>query len=161
MTAHEKILLTTPIGPLVLEGGAKGVLRVYFERRKGLQVDRKPASYALIRAVRWLEAYFSDPSISPFPTRFVDLSWGTPFDRSVWMELMRIPPGQTASYAEIARRTGHPGAARAVGNANRKNSLLILIPCHRVIAADGSIGGYSCGINLKLSLLHHEGVFLR
>lgn len=161
MTANEKILLTTPIGPVVLEGGAKGVLRVYLEKGKVRGVGGKPSLPALTRASKWLEAYFSDPFISSFPTRFVDLSWGTPFERSVWIELMRIPPGQTAGYAEVARRTGHPGAARAVGNANRKNPLLILIPCHRVIAADGSIGGYSCGINLKLSLLRHEGIFLR
>jgi methylated-DNA-[protein]-cysteine S-methyltransferase len=83
---------------------------------------------------------------------------GTPFQQRVWRELRRLPPGQTVSYAELARRLGQPRAARAVGQALKRNPLPILIPCHRVLAARGQLGGYSSGLERKLWLLRHEGV---
>ena len=81
---------------------------------------------------------------------------GTPFQRRVWDELRRIPFGKTISYAELARRIGQPGAARAVGSANGSNPIGLIIPCHRVIAANGSIGGYGGGLDRKHWLLRHE-----
>ena len=83
---------------------------------------------------------------------------GTPFQHSVWKALAEIPWGQTRSYGDIARRVGRPGGAQAVGQANRKNPIPILIPCHRVIAADGTLGGYAYGLPLKQKLLELEGV---
>lgn len=82
------------------------------------------------------------------------------FTAKVWRELLRIPYGKTASYREIAERIKHPNAYRAVGTANGKNPLPIIIPCHRVISADGSIGGYSAGIEVKRKLLETEGIQL-
>jgi methylated-DNA-[protein]-cysteine S-methyltransferase len=81
---------------------------------------------------------------------------GTPFQRRVWDELCRIPFGETISYAELARRVGQPGAARAVGSANGRNRIGLIIPCHRVIAADGGLGGYGGGLDRKRWLLRHE-----
>ena len=81
---------------------------------------------------------------------------GTPFQRRVWDELRRIPFGETISYAELARRVGQPGAARAVGSANGRNPIGLIIPCHRVIAADGGLGGYGAGLDRKRWLLRHE-----
>lgn len=81
---------------------------------------------------------------------------GTPFQRAAWESLQRIPYGETRSYAWEAMQIGRPGACRAVGNANGKNPLPILIPCHRVIAADGTLGGYSSGIWRKEYLLALE-----
>ncbi len=89
------------------------------------------------------------------PVDFPDVS---PFTRMVWDELTRIPYGQTRSYSQIASRIGHPGAARAVGQANSKNPVPIVIPCHRVINSDGSLGGYSSGVALKRRLLDLEFV---
>jgi AraC family transcriptional regulator, regulatory protein of adaptative response / methylated-DNA-[protein]-cysteine methyltransferase len=89
----------------------------------------------------------------------VDLS-GTPFQRSVWNELRRIPAGQTRSYGEVARAIGKPTAFRAVAQACGANPLPVLIPCHRVIAADGGIGGYTGGLHIKKALLGAEGVEL-
>ena len=83
---------------------------------------------------------------------------GTPFQRSVWRALTEIPFGSVVSYADIARRIGQPGAARAVGQANGANPIPIVIPCHRVIAADGTIGGYSGGLAIKRLLLDLEHV---
>ena len=81
---------------------------------------------------------------------------GTHFRERVWTELRRIPYGSTISYVELARRIGHPGASRAVGGANGANPICIVIPCHRVIAADGSLGGYSAGLRRKERLLALE-----
>lgn len=81
---------------------------------------------------------------------------GTPFRRRVWEELRRIPFGETISYIELARRIGNPKASRAVGGANCANPVCIIIPCHRVIAADGSLGGYSAGLGRKEKLLALE-----
>lgn len=85
---------------------------------------------------------------------------GTEFQRSVWKELRRIPLGATRSYADIAKAIGKPKATRAVANACGANPLPVLVPCHRVIAKDGSIGGYTGGLRIKRALLDAEGVEL-
>ena len=84
---------------------------------------------------------------------------GTPFQRRVWQALLNIPYGETITYAQLARRIGSPRAARAVGQANSVNPIAIIIPCHRVVAANG-IGGYAGGPDIKRKLLALEGVFL-
>jgi len=81
---------------------------------------------------------------------------GTAFQRKVWSALGTIPYGETRSYADVAALTGNPKACRAVGNANNKNPISIIIPCHRVIAADGTLGGYGGGEKFKMMLLNHE-----
>src|SRR5271169_1370487 len=86
---------------------------------------------------------------------------GTAFQRTVWRALTRIPYGETRTYGDIAGTIGKPGAMRAVGNANGRNNLPIIVPCHRVIAARGKLGGFSGGVELKKSLLAHETAMLR
>ena len=86
---------------------------------------------------------------------------GTDFQRSVWRELRRIPTGATRSYADIANAIGRPKATRAVANACGANNLPVVIPCHRVIAKDGTLGGYTGGLRIKRALLKAEGVELR
>ena len=81
---------------------------------------------------------------------------GSVWQKAVWMELTRIPFGETRSYGEIADSLGRPGAARAVGRANASNVLPVVVPCHRVIAADGTLGGFNGGLHLKERLLEHE-----
>ena len=81
---------------------------------------------------------------------------GTDFQRRVWRQLVRVPYGRTCSYRDIARAVGNPRACRAVGGANHVNPIAIVIPCHRVIAADGSWGGYGAGIQRKIFLLELE-----
>ena len=82
---------------------------------------------------------------------------GTPFQREVWAELSRIPYGETISYGELARRVGRPNGPRAVGQANGRNPIAIIVPCHRVLASNG-IGGYGGGLTCKRALLALEGV---
>jgi len=81
---------------------------------------------------------------------------GTPFQKAVWSELLRIPYGETRTYGEIAKAVGRPGAARAVGMANHENPIAVVIPCHRVIGRDGSLTGYAGGVHLKAQLLSIE-----
>jgi methylated-DNA-[protein]-cysteine S-methyltransferase len=85
---------------------------------------------------------------------------GTEFERQVWAELRRIPCGQTVSYGSIARKLGDVGLSRAVGTANGRNPVAIVVPCHRVIGADGSMTGYGGGLHRKEWLLRHEGALL-
>lgn len=87
----------------------------------------------------------------------VDLH-GTPFQRAVWSEMLRIPPGTTRSYADVARNIGRPKAFRAVAQACGANPVPVVVPCHRVVASGGKLGGYTGGIDRKLALLASEGV---
>ena len=86
---------------------------------------------------------------------------GTPFQRRVWQELLRIPHGEAISYGELATRVGNPKASRAVGAANGQNPISLIIPCHRVIGSDRSLTGYGGGLPVKEALLKHEGVFFK
>ncbi|MCJ7437845.1 MAG: methylated-DNA--[protein]-cysteine S-methyltransferase [Acidimicrobiia bacterium] len=103
-----------------------------------------------------LRAYFAGnlAAVAEIPVRF---DRGTVFQREVWTALQDIPVGETISYAELARRVGRPQAFRAVGSANGQNPIGIVVPCHRVIAADGTLGGYAGGLDRKRWLLAHEG----
>ena len=102
-----------------------------------------------------LDEYFSG-SVEALHRLTVRLD-GTAFENAVWEELMRIPPGETRTYAEIARKIGNPQASRAVGAANGRNPIGVLVPCHRVIGANGSLTGYGGGLSRKQWLLDHEG----
>jgi len=93
-------------------------------------------------------------ALDDVPVRF---DHGTPFQHEVWQALRSIPVGETISYAELARRVGRPTAFRAVGAANGQNPIAVVVPCHRVIAADGTLGGYAGGLDRKRWLLAHEG----
>jgi methylated-DNA-[protein]-cysteine S-methyltransferase len=108
---------------------------------------------ALDAAATQLQEYLAgDRTAFDLPLR----AQGNAFEQLVWDELVRIPYGETASYGEIARRIGHPGSARAVGRANARNPIAIVVPCHRVIGSDGSLTGYGGGLDLKRSLLALE-----
>ncbi len=109
----------------------------------------------LAAIVSRFRAYF-DGELDALDSLEVDAG-GTDFQRRVWAALRKVPVGQTCSYHDIARAIGAPGAVRAVGSANGKNPVPIVVPCHRVIRADGSIGGYGGGLARKRWLLAHEG----
>jgi methylated-DNA-[protein]-cysteine S-methyltransferase len=150
----------TPLGPLRLCFTERGLTALEFDGEEvssGPEHDAPaPHLRALIEAVkRELTAYFEG-----VPTDFAALTLdprGTPFQLRVWQELRRIPWGQAISYGELARRVGNPKASRAVGQANAVNPIPLIVPCHRVIAADGGLGGYSSGLDRKSWLLRHEG----
>ncbi|MGH9047330.1 MAG: methylated-DNA--[protein]-cysteine S-methyltransferase, partial [Acidimicrobiales bacterium] len=115
--------------------------------------DRLGIGGPVLEAARQLDAYFANER------RRFDLPLalgGTDFQRQVWLTLAEIPYGETISYAELARWVGRPRAFRAVGQANGANPIAVILPCHRVIAADGSIGGYGGGLAMKRQLLALE-----
>jgi methylated-DNA-[protein]-cysteine S-methyltransferase len=148
----------TPLGPLYLTFSAKGLAALNFADKGGEIAPGSPPPpemRPMIDAVkRQLRQYFAE-GVADFTGLPLDLQ-GTPFQKKVWGELPRIPRGQTISYRKLAERVGSPRGFRAVGQANRRNPVPIIIPCHRVIAADGSLGGYSSGIERKAWLLRHE-----
>lgn len=112
----------------------------------------------LLNVIAQLDEYFQGVR-----TQFdipLDVSFGTPFEQLVWRALQQIPYGQTISYATLASNIGKPTAFRAVANANGKNPISIIIPCHRVIASDGRLGGYTGGVDIKKQLLNLENVLV-
>ncbi|MDE2377514.1 methylated-DNA--[protein]-cysteine S-methyltransferase [Bradyrhizobium sp.] len=160
--------LTTPIGTALLVTDADGLLRALdwedYEHRMRellrlhygtvtLRVSRAPAAMKSA-----LAAYF-DGDLG----RLASIDWrvaGTPFQRKVWTALAKIPVGTTMSYGALAARLGAPKAMRAVGHANGSNPISVVVPCHRLIGADGSLVKYGGGLERKRWLLAHEGVEL-
>lgn len=158
--------LETPLGPMLavadgtglrlLEFPERAVLSAEFRRlRSELGPVRRGHSPMLDRVRAVMEAYFEDPA-APVDLPLAPL--GPEFQRGVWAELRRIPSGVAISYGELARRIGRPTASRAVAAANGANPIAILIPCHRVIGADGSLTGYGGGLWRKRALLAHEAI---
>lgn len=146
--------LPSPFGPLRLVGTDTGLTRLLFPGQAQPEGATETGSPLLRQAALELEEYF-DRRRTYFTVPLCPK--GTPFQQAVWSALRDIPYGQTASYRDIAVKIGRPSAARAVGQANGANLLPIFVPCHRVIAADGSLGGYAFGLEVKRKLLQIEG----
>jgi methylated-DNA-[protein]-cysteine S-methyltransferase len=159
----------SPVGELVLTASDTGLTAIYFptsrhgppplESVDWVEDDgRGPASAMLARARRQLEEYFAGKrttfDVPLEPT-------GTPFERRVWEALRAIPYGTTTSYGVLARQLGDRRATRAVGAANGRNRIPIIVPCHRVVGARGELTGFGGGIDRKRWLLEHEGALMR
>jgi methylated-DNA-[protein]-cysteine S-methyltransferase len=141
----------SPVGDILLRADAEGRLTDLYLRHQGVRAADGPFD-----AVReQLDAYFAG-ELEQFDVPLA--VYGTDFQKRVWEELMRIPFGESISYSELARRLGDPKLVRAVGVANGRNPISIIIPCHRVIGADGSLVGYGGGLERKEWLLEHEAV---
>ncbi|HEY0969394.1 MAG TPA: methylated-DNA--[protein]-cysteine S-methyltransferase [Gemmatimonadales bacterium] len=162
MTLYD--IIDTPIGELTLTATDEGLTGVHFAgdgqpagaRPLGGR-DGSPAAAVLAAARAQLAAYFAGELVT-FDLPLV--AHGTPFQERVWVTLRGIGHGETISYTELARRVGSPRAVRAVGGANGRNPIPIVVPCHRVIAAGGKLGGFGGGLDRKQWLLEHEGVML-
>jgi methylated-DNA-[protein]-cysteine S-methyltransferase len=148
--------MESPLGRLVLRGDGQVLTGLYLPQQKRWQGPQSSwrhseTSFDVVR--EQLTGYFAgERQEFQIP---VGLE-GTPFQLRVWRELMRIPFGTTITYAELARRVGQPTASRAVGNANGRNPVSIIVPCHRVIGANGKLTGYAGGVEKKDWLLHWE-----
>jgi len=155
---REMAFVSTPLGALVVEASERGLTYIDLARSGDHEHVSEPAPGSILaEAVRQLEEYFAG-SRRDFDLP-LDLQMGE-FERRVMEELARVPYGTMVSYGELAAMAGHPGAARAVGNVMRTNQLMIVLPCHRVIGADGSLRGYGglgCGLDHKRMLLELEG----
>jgi len=143
---------TSPIGSLTIHAENGAITSVWMEDDENLP-EHPDGSPPLDEARRQLEAYFAG-ELRDFALPLAPE--GSEFQLRVWEELRAIPYGETISYGELARRVGDPGAVRAVGLANGKNPLPVIVPCHRVIGADGSLTGFGGGLDRKRRLLELE-----
>ncbi len=146
----------SPVGILDINFTAQGIIRIGFEKRAENKIKEKinEQDYSIYCLIyNQLNEYF----IGKRREFALPMSLeGTVFQKRVWQELKKIPFGETRSYGAIASAIGKPGAARAVGMANNRNPIPIIIPCHRVIGADGDLTGYGGGLKIKRWLLEHE-----
>lgn len=150
---------SSPLGPIVIESDGKAITRLRFSSEKASTVPIEAPKEAvrtppiIAETIQWLDDYFAGkrpcnvPRLNP---------QGTAFQKRVWTALLSIPYGETVSYGEIARMVGCK-SAQAIGQAVGANPIALIIPCHRVIAAHGKIGGYEYGIEIKKKLLELEG----
>lgn len=150
----------TPHGGMLVIANDKGLAGVHFERQKhhpgvGKDWKKDPQHKLLKQAKRELLEYFAgrrrrfDVALAP---------QGTAFQKSVWQAISTVGFGETISYGELARRAGHDGSARAAGAATGRNPIGVIVPCHRIMGADGSLTGYAGGLGRKRALLALEGI---
>ena len=152
----QTVVVKTPVGSICIRGDQKLVHQISFLKGKTpTKVTTKPTG-ALLKASEWIKSFFRHEAIKPFPRKFISLDQGSLFEKKVWKKLGQIQYGQVDSYKGLAKKVGSPRAARAVGNALSKNPFPLIIPCHRIISTDGSLGGFTGGISIKRKLLRHE-----
>ncbi len=148
-----------PLGTMIIAATARGIAGIWFAGQRHIPdhaawptQDDHPM---LQRAIAQLREYFAGKRTAfDLP---LDLQGGTAFQQSVWQALVAVPPGGTTSYGVLSQRIGKPAAARAVGAAVGRNPVSIVVPCHRVLGADGSLTGYAGGLDRKCALLRLEG----
>ncbi|MFJ4876612.1 methylated-DNA--[protein]-cysteine S-methyltransferase [Streptomyces sp. NPDC088745] len=157
MSRRQHTVVDSPYGPLTLvatEGVLCGLYMVGQRHRPAEETFGDPDPEPFPEVIEQLDAYFRG-ELTEF-TVPLHLH-GTPFQRSVWEQLQRIPYGETRTYGQLAQHMGNTGASRAVGLANGKNPVGIIVPCHRVIGSTGSLTGYGGGLDRKQRLLAFEG----
>jgi len=155
--------IESPLGTMRLTATPEGLASIFFADETGMPAPgqgwvRDSATPALRRAAAQLGEYFAGRR------RAFDLPLapsGTPFQRAVWNAIATVPAGATISYTELARRAGHAGSFRAVGAATGRNPIAIVVPCHRIVGADGSLTGYAGGLARKRALLALESGTMR
>jgi len=148
--------VNTSVGSILLGGTADSLMNLRFSScgkpsppEKGWRLDDSAFNDVKEQLLSYFDGVLKTFTVPTDPE-------GTPFQQKVWKTLREIPYGETISYRQLARISGNPRAARAVGGANGRNPIPIILPCHRVIASDGSLGGYSGGTGIKRILLAHE-----
>tara|TARA_Y100001960_G_scaffold39163_1_gene37739 strand:- start:1234 stop:1707 length:474 start_codon:yes stop_codon:yes gene_type:complete len=146
--------------PIILVGDEKGLSRIFLETGEGTQNVKIEPEWTVndnffTEEIKQLEEYLQG-NRTQFNLRLNPA--GTDYQKQVWRILAKIPYGKVYSYKDVAELTGNPKASRAVGMANSKNPLPIVVPCHRVIGANGKLTGYACGLKIKKELLKLEGI---
>ena len=156
-TVRNTLVMSSPVGKLTLVASKNGLVAIDLRNNAKQVVTAKDVSAQsiLLKTKKQLEQYFAGKRTS-FDVA-LDLV-GTEFQVKAWRALCRIPFGKTITYGQQASNIKNPKAFRAVGSANGKNPIPIIVPCHRVVASDGSLGGYSLGLKMKKQLLALEGV---
>jgi AraC family transcriptional regulator of adaptative response/methylated-DNA-[protein]-cysteine methyltransferase len=152
-------VVDTVLGKMLLAATDKGICRLSFDEDESELVQRFPKADIVAGGAVLEELVTGAIDAIEHPAQMPDLPLdiaGTAFQQAIWNELRRIPPGETRTYADIAAAVGKPRAVRAAGSANGANNVAVLIPCHRVIRTDGSLGGYAYGLDRKEKLLNAE-----
>jgi methylated-DNA-[protein]-cysteine S-methyltransferase len=154
--------IDTPLGAMTALATRKGLAGLWYDAARYRpdfgHVPVDPTNQHIVAARRWLESYWAGESPDPAGVT-LDLH-GSMFQRAVWQALLSIPPGRTRTYGEIAAQVGHGAVPRATGGAIGRNPVALIVPCHRVIGADGSLTGFASGLPRKERLLQHEGALL-
>lgn len=162
-----QFIYQSPLGPLLLTEDGGFITGLYFQEEKGetleagkpvySEPDNLPDQGVISLCIQELDEYFKkERTVFTVPLKLI----GTEFRKRTWGELLNIPYGKTISYKQLAESIENPKAIRAVGGANHYNPIAIIVPCHRVVGADGSLTGYGGGMWRKKWLLEHEGVCL-
>ena len=162
MTPIQSLRIDSPLGPITLAASGQGVCGLWFdEQRHGptatqiAQWPHSPSSPLLLQAAEQVHAYFAGQRRSfDLP---LDLSQGTAFQQAVWQALLSVPCGQHESYGQLAAQLNKPRAVRALGAAVGRNPVSIIVPCHRILSANGQLTGYAGGLWRKEALLRLEG----
>jgi AraC family transcriptional regulator of adaptative response/methylated-DNA-[protein]-cysteine methyltransferase len=152
-------VVATSLGPMLVAATDKGICRLSFDENAETLAERFPKAQILPADATTQTLIAGAVQAVENPARMPDLPLdvaGTAFQEAVWQELRRIPVGETRSYADIAAAVGRPKAVRAAGSANGANNVAVLIPCHRVVRSDGTLGGYAYGLERKEQLLNRE-----
>ena len=149
MNGYYSLYCLPIIGKVWVARTSNGICRIEISGKKERLLKFLPKNFT------WREG--PKKIAAKLPKAVIDLSSGTAFQQKVWRQIMKIPCGETKSYAWLAKMAGRPKAVRAAANACGANPIPILIPCHRVIRSDGSIGGFSAPLSFKKRLLKHEG----
>ncbi len=152
----------SPLGPMIVAATPRGLAGLWFEGQRHLPAPelmaawpQQPEHPVLRKAAQQLGDYFAGRRVTfDLP---LDLQGGTPFQQSVWQALLAIPCGKTTSYGKLGQHVGKPTAVRAVGAAVGRNPVSVVVPCHRVLGADGALTGYAGGLDRKTALLQLEG----
>ncbi len=155
--------IDTPLGPMTAAATARGLAALWFDARERYAaafagVAEDPAHPHIRSAQRWLQAYWAGDATAGIAVP-LDLQ-GTLFQRAVWQQLLLIPHGHTRSYGDVAAGIGAGAVARATGAACGANPVALIVPCHRVVGANGSLTGFAAGLPRKEALLQHEGALL-
>ena len=154
----ERTTIASPLGPLTLAASTQGLAGLWFSDQPHLPEMRTWTEHAdhpvFLQTAQELEEYFAGHRLTF--TVPLDLGYGTAFQQQVWQCLLQIAPGKTTTYGAISQQIGNPKAMRAVGGAVGRNPIGIIVPCHRVIGSDGSLTGYTGGLNRKVALLTLE-----
>lgn len=159
VTIHWAVVPTS-LGAMLVAATDKGVCRLSFDEGRAALEARFPKAELVEGSAGFAGLLEQVIAAVEAPGDFAHIPLdvkGTAFQEAIWRELRRIPPGETRSYAELAAAAGKPRAVRAAGSANGANNVAVLIPCHRVIRTDGSLGGYAYGLEIKRQLLAKEG----
>lgn len=161
MAMHESVYYTSPIGILQIKNSGNAITELSFIDKTGKadppdQISIKPQSPVLKKCIAQLDGYFSG-KLFDFDLNLAQK--GTAFQQQVWHELEKIKYGRTTSYLALSKRIGNEKAIRAVGTANGRNNIAIIVPCHRVIGSTGTLVGYGGGLWRKQWLLEHEAKY--